>query len=340
MIIDVLSFLAQSWIFLWSIVASILIIFALAYLLRKPRAILSYNQKIEIGWLKRLTRLFMPALIVLLLGGGLIMLIRTNVATSEDILERKRTIDAVYLLDISGSMASYYSLASGDDCIDRKGFVRIEGGRVRADCAVITVLDRLLVRNSQVNVLVILFGGTVISVGPTTDHDGLMDAVWFNWAKVQYQSYSLTSATDIKQALLKAWAILKYVGGEPGQTPIIIASDFGDWDQNALIQLIYKLADEGANMVAIGINYNTSVLERIRDRLGAARVLTIDNPEDIENISLDLGGQSPAPDIYTDRDLHLEKGFSESVLLGTGMLATALVLGILFVRTIRLPGSE
>jgi len=337
---DILVFVVQSKIFLWLAVAVILFIITAASLLRKRDAIPSTDQKQTVGWQRLFMRLATASFLAALMGTGLVLLFRPSFTSSvAPQQENQRPIDAIYILDISVSMQNYiiHSIPSGD-CVDRYGVVRMENGIGRKDCYAITILDRLLARNQNANVAVILFGGTSVIVGPTNDHKSLINAVWFNWE--ESKSQSLVGATDIKQALVKAWLMLNVEAAQrQKEVPIIMASDFADEDFNAFIELLSSLKAEQANMLAVAIGSPAEYLKSIKEILGESSVFAIENAEDIEKISLILDVRDAEQDNDGADELHLVGGLSKRTAFASAMLVAALAVSIVCVRTIRWPGG-
>jgi hypothetical protein len=335
MIVDILVTAAQSTLFLWSTFFGIVLAILAARILRKRKSIpLPYvTENRGRHFLIRAS----PIGIVLLGSMGLLQLLQPIVTFAEYPPQHQRSqIDAVYLLDVSGSMGIPILSERQADCLDWHGVLRVKNDGRSGVCIAINTLEKLLQLNEGANVAVILFGGGSVVVGPAVDHESIMNAVWFNWEKSKTQSF--TNATDITQALKQALGLLK------GKTaPIIIASDFGDFDSATFFAFLSRLKTAGMNIAAVAIGFSDYNLSKVQEAIGEQFVFPIRDRKDIENISVKFNKSSregSQGDNYRSGVFNFDGGLSNRVVLGMGMLTVALVACVVLMRPIRWPGGE
>ncbi len=338
---DLLSFLAQSYIFLWPTVATTTTIVVVMGILRKRHSFFFTEARIK-------ERLVLPLTVGLIFGliiGGLIILLQPRTFSSESYSELSPPpIEALYLLDVSGSMSmsniTWGIEDWGIDCVDEKGKARIQNGGRRPDCIGAILLEKLLAKNPQSNVAVLMFAGATVTIGPTTDHETLMDTVWLNLQ--QNDGHRFTNATNIRGALAKALEILMKSGDENylRSVPVIIASDLGDANQKLFLSLLTKLKEKGLNIIVFAIGAGEEDIIKTRVALGNKSVFVIEKKEDLKNVSLEF------PKIFLNHQKLSENRVSEmkissfTINVGVGMLVSSLFLSIWLIRTVRWPGGE
>ncbi len=338
--IEILISLARSSIFLWSAVAVTALILVAAWTIKKHHTIPLGDKAEPIAWPKRCASLAVIIVIFLLIIGGLVMLVHPSTTPQQILPKEQRPIDAIYLLDFSGSMSAS-AFPGNTNCADDYRVTSIENGSARKDCTAITLLDKLLLRNPGANILVIIFGGTDVIIGPSAERESLLNAVWLNWKLSQ--SLSFTGATDIKQALGKAIMFSSQEKGfSQNRIPVIIASDFEDDEPPALMQLLAALVNKKFNLVAFVMEnegYNSSV-DQLKNILGEASVFIISDVEALDTTSLNLDLQKPNTEISASGVASPEVGLSLRIVLGAAMLIAALTTGVIFMRPVRWPKGE
>lgn len=337
MIIDFLAYWIHSLLLLWLTVGVVTIAVIWLAVTKKRIFIISFGLR-HFSWYNSLQGVFVVLAILTFIISGLTLLLRPNVfgdIKSTPIISGSN-IDAIYVLDLSASMYRRIHVAgsipdkSAQDCVDFNGTVRIEQGLNGKDCSAITLLDKFLKDNPEINIAVVIFGGAPIIIGPTKDHRALIDSVWLIWERGRSQRF--TNATDIFQALVQANLLIK---DNTDEIEFIVVSDFED---NNFEQALSYLAEikENHKVWAVAINSNLQYedIERIEYVLGRQFTFLVKNPANIYDINIDVSSNPEGYDnIFENRPP--ANSLSWKNLIGVGMLFMAMICSVLFLRTIR-----